>query len=62
MKFLKKNLTLQFIISENISDQPTETIKWMIQNSDRIYNGEENKEQQELKFNNIQNYLGNFAI
>ncbi len=57
----KADFTIYY--SENVSDQPTEAIKWMIQNSDRsilIYNGEDNKEQQELKFNNIQNYLGNY--
>ncbi len=57
----KSDFTIYF--SENVSDQPTETIKWMIQNSDRsilIFNGEEKKEQQELKFNKLKNYLGNY--
>ena len=57
----KSDFTIYF--SENVSDQPTETIKWMIQNSDRsilIFNGEEKREQQELKFNKLKNYLGNY--
>ncbi len=57
----KSDFTIYF--SENVSDQPTETIKWMIQNSDRsilIFNGEEKREQQELKFNELKNYLGNY--
>ena len=57
----KADFTIYF--SENISNQPTETIIWMIQNSDRsilIYNGEEKREQQELKFNKLKNYLGNY--
>ena len=57
----KADFTIYF--SENISNQPTETIIWMIQNSDRsilIYNGEETREQQQLKFNKLKNYLGNY--
>ena len=49
--------------SENISDQPTEEIKWIIQNSDRsilIYNGEKIREQQELKFNELKKHLSNY--
>ena len=51
------------IVTENIFDQPTESIKWMIQNSDRsilIYNGEEIRAQQEQKFNKLIKYLSNY--
>ncbi|MFL2801209.1 MAG: patatin-like phospholipase family protein [Paracoccaceae bacterium] len=49
--------------SENIFDQPSESIKWMIQNSDRsilIYNGEEIREQRELIFKKFESYLSNY--
>lgn len=49
--------------SENISNKPTAEIEWMIQNSDRsflIFNGEDPKEQQEIKFNKLKNLLSNY--